>query len=87
MQCHQCLHVAVDQNHLDTHIEVVHVGVKRFTCDQCKDRFSRSDNFKRHKKRVHGAEKNLELKCALCPYASTNEVEITSHLLKVHVSH
>ncbi len=88
-QCQQCLFFALDRWRLASHIEAVHEAVRKFPCDQCEYRSKTNVQLKRHEKRIHGItrkEEEPQSRCALCPYASTSEENLTNHLMKVHVT-
>ena len=42
------------------HVDIVHLQIKNFPCDQCPVSFGRSFNLKRHKEIKHFQEKEFE---------------------------
>ena len=77
--CHLCNEKEFSsQEHLDRHIEKVHVKFAKHICSICKEQFSREDSLARHVKDIHKAEKSF--KCPECPLTFARRDTLNKHV-------
>ena len=69
--------------HLRRHINVVHLKLKPFKCEQCDKRFSERSNLSKHFKVVH--LKIKAFKCQYCDKKFSKEYGRSLHVNSVHL--
>ena len=72
----------IAQQHLQIHIDSVHVGKKPYKCSQCPSTFGRSGHLKRHVLVVH--ESDNPFKCDVCNASFTQNGHLQKHLNFAH---
>lgn len=60
----ECLFRAASHSEIKRHIELSHLGIKRFACEHCSSRLSTSHALKKHMER-HETQKSFEYVCKL----------------------
>uniref|UniRef100_A0A1S4H076 Uncharacterized protein n=1 Tax=Anopheles gambiae TaxID=7165 RepID=A0A1S4H076_ANOGA len=79
--CRVCSKGFVKQSYLNTHMNTVHVGLKRYRCQECGKQFSNSSNLIAHR-RVHTGEKPY--KCGECDGKFNQSSALTRHIRQQH---
>ncbi|XP_052895445.1 zinc finger protein 551-like isoform X1 [Anopheles moucheti] len=79
--CHICNKAFVKQSYLNTHKNTVHVGLKRYRCQECGKQFSNSSNLIAHR-RIHTGEKPYE--CGECDAKFNQSSALTRHMRQQH---
>uniref|UniRef100_A0A182R9M6 Zinc finger protein 865 n=1 Tax=Anopheles funestus TaxID=62324 RepID=A0A182R9M6_ANOFN len=79
--CHICNKAFVKQSYLNTHKNTVHVGLKRYRCQECGKQFSNSSNLIAHR-RIHTGEKPYE--CGECDSKFNQSSALTRHMRQQH---
>ena len=76
--CHTCGKILSSKTNLDSHVTVVHRGVRKFTCKVCDKKFSSKHNLNNHHTSVHSIERTEGEK------ESPEEVQYVTHLEEVY---
>ena len=78
VKCHLRNENFSSQQHLDRHIETVHVQFDKHLCSICEEDFPREDSLARHMNNIHKSEKKL--KCPACPLTFARKDTLTKHV-------
>ena len=77
--CHLCDEKEFSsQEHLDRHVETVHVKSAKHICPICEEHFSREDSLARHINDIHKAKKGF--KCPECPLTFARRDTLNKHV-------
>ncbi|XP_058059627.1 zinc finger protein 391-like isoform X1 [Anopheles bellator] len=79
--CRRCGKAFVKLSYLKTHLNTVHVGLKRHRCQECGKQFSNSSNLIAHR-RVHTGEKPYE--CGECDSKFNQSSALARHIRQQH---
>ncbi|XP_050077368.1 zinc finger protein 28-like [Anopheles maculipalpis] len=79
--CQICSKGFVKQSYLNTHMNTVHVGLKRYRCQECGKQFSNSSNLIAHR-RIHTGEKPYQ--CGECDSKFNQSSALTRHMRQQH---
>merc|ERR1712133_178456 len=80
--CNQCGKQYNQNNHLKTHIQSVHEGVK-YSCNHCEQQFTRKNSLNVHVKSVH---EGVKYPCNKCDYRATRKKIVKRHIETIHGS-
>ena len=67
-----------------SHLETVHLGIRKFKCDACKKCYSAKPALENHKKRVHGSGEVKKHVCHVCGMETVHYANFKRHLVQVH---
>lgn len=62
--------------------QVVHEGLKKFSCDMCDKKYASKIDLKYHLKKIHG--KVILFECTLCEQKFDQRKLLMSHITEVH---
>ncbi|XP_053676448.1 transcription factor Ouib-like [Anopheles nili] len=79
--CRLCSKAFVKQSYLNTHMNTVHVGLKRHRCQECGKQFSNSSNLIAHR-RIHTGEKPYQ--CTECDSKFNQSSALSRHIRQQH---
>ena len=65
-------------------METVHLGIRKFKCDQCKKCYSAKPALENHKRRVHGSGEVKKHVCHFCGMETVHYANFKRHLVQVH---
>ena len=66
-------------------MDTVHLQIRKFQCDRCKNCYSAKTSLENHKKRVHGiAGKAKKHVCHVCRMETVHYANFKRHLVQVH---
>ena len=81
-KCKQCGKTFLKANHLDDHVNSVHLK-KTFSCDVCEDTFNHRTGLCVHMKTKH-PDVNVHLPCDQCKRTFKYKHSLIEHMEKVH---
>ena len=79
--CDQCNYVATRTDHLKSHKEAKHEGIRRFACDQCNFTSTTASNLKTHRESKHDG---VRYPCDKCKYVATTVGHLKRHKENKH---
>ena len=85
----KCEHTGCDKEFTSlhsckSHMETVHLGLRKFQCDECKKSYSAKPALENHKKRVHGSGEVKKHVCHMCGMETVHYANFKRHLVQVH---
>ena len=78
--CNQCDSQFIQQNHLQTHIQSKHEGVK-YPCNQCDYQATQQGTLQRH---IQSKHKGIKYPCDQCDYQATQQSNLQVHIQSKH---
>ena len=78
VKCHQC-NREVKQKSYKSHLKT-HLGLKKYECELCGDKFTRRNDVKRHSRLIH--EKPRDFQCEVCQKYFVSDASLKSHISK-----
>ena len=81
--CNQCGKVLTSKYNLKDHIEVVHEGIKKFSCKYCEQNFGYENDLRRHIQAIH-KDKDVEYKCKKCEMSFNVFTDLLKHRKSEH---
>jgi hypothetical protein len=81
LKCDQCDKTYVNKKLLKDHVEIVHLQLKKYQCDQCPMIFASNGGFLHHVKSQH---ENRTYPCTQCNKTFTKSDILKEHVLGVH---
>ena len=79
--CIQCDKTYVNKSMLRQHVEIVHLKIKKFQCDQCPLNFASKNGFKNHVASEHEKKEHL---CTQCDRIYKTKIGLKDHVLRFH---
>ena len=81
LKCNQCDKTYSGKMALESHVEVVHLQLKKFQCDQCPLNFASKNGFKNH---VASEHEKKEHSCTKCDRIYKTKIGLKDHVLRFH---
>ena len=72
-RCKQCGKKFLDRKYLDTHVSVVHEGIRPYECEYCLKTFGMLANLNTHVTAVHEGKRPHQ--CKECDYKASSDLE------------
>ena len=82
--CKLCPYKTININHLNCHVNAVHLKLKPFKCEKCSSEFSQKSSLKLHFREYHGENAGKIHKCELCNKVLSTAPHLRKHHLVVH---
>ena len=80
--CVLCDKTFSTKGYLESHVKVIHEGIKPFACNSCDKSFGLLENLTRHIRSIHERIKNFQ--CEICERKFARREELNNHLKFVH---
>ena len=80
--CQFCSYSSDHSNHLKEHINVVHLGIRKYVCDRCDYKGSTKTKLRKHREAIHEKIKNHA--CSQCKYKAATPTKLKMHKKAVH---
>ena len=77
-ECPECKKSFQTPSKLQTHIDCVHLKLKKFKCPECEKHFGQKNNLKAHIKTVHEGRKDFV--CNKCGKAFSLKYDLNNHI-------
>ena len=83
LNCSQCPYSTPQAHHMKSHIESVHMKIKKYQCRECGYASSRKNGLDRHWDALHNKGEK-KFKCGRCTYSSAESSKLKKHIARVH---
>ena len=80
-KCPYCPYEPKQKHKVTRHIQIRHLGIRNYKCDECSELFQTQQNLDNHK-RTHTGEKPFA--CPQCDFSSANKGNVTKHIKNIH---
>ena len=81
-RCKQCGKKFLDRKYLDTHVSVVHEGIRPYECEYCLKTFGMLANLNTHVTAVHEGKRPHQ--CKECDYKAISKYVLQKHMESKH---
>ena len=82
--CKQCDYKTININHLNCHVNAVHLKLRPFKCEKCPSEFSQKSSLKSHFRNYHGENAGKIHKCKECQKTLSTPLALRRHYSEVH---
>ena len=85
INCPHCEYKSSRNEHMQMHIDAVHLGLRPFKCDVCDKDFTQKTHLRTHQKNVHENVQDTRFKCDECSKFYQSNQQLREHTERVHL--